>query len=342
MTVFANNFDSWDYVAESDRSFNRITRRIAIPFLILGLIVPFWQISGLEEGGGDTLEQRFVTLQEDAEPAAKVEEPKPEPEPVPEEKPEPEPEKKVEPEKKPEPEPKPEPKVEKPVPLPKPEPTAEQKAEAARRVAEKSGVLAMSDQLAALRDSSTLSGFDSNRRLASGDVLAAKSGTGASGNATQAFSDAAGRTSGGVSGNNSTAARKAQSGTGLDSRRATVKESPIGFGEDKTKPGQDGDKLIAGRTLEEIQSKFDQSKGAFYVIYNRAQRENPNIGAGKIVVSITIAPDGRVTDCKLVSSTFGDPAFEAKVIERVKLINFGPKQVPPFTYPNYPINFLPT
>ena len=71
-------------------------------------------------------------------------------------------------------------------------------------------------------------------------------------------------------------------------------------------------------------------------------RENPNISAGKIIVSLTIAPDGSVTDCKLVSSSFGDPALESKVIQRVKLLNFGAKDVPSFTYPNYPINFLPS
>jgi protein TonB len=66
------------------------------------------------------------------------------------------------------------------------------------------------------------------------------------------------------------------------------------------------------------------------------------MGAGKIVVSLTIAPDGSVTDCKLVSSSFGDPGLEGKIVQRVKLLNFGAKDVPVFTYPNYPINYLPS
>lgn len=323
MSAYATAFDSWDFALESDRSFRRITLRIGIPFLILALVVPYWQVSGLQEGGGDTLETMYVTLAPEAEPAAKAEEPKPEPEdaPKPEEKKE-------------------APKAE------KPQPTPEQLQQQARAVAQKSGVLAMADQLAALRDTSTLAGFDENRPLAS-DVLAAKAGTGATGGssalAAQAFAEAAARESGGIANpSSSSATRRTQSGTGLDSRRTTVVQSPIGFGKDKSKPGQDGDKLLAGRTIEEIQQVFDRHKGAFNVIVTKAMRDNPNIGAGKIVVSLTIAPNGTVTDCKMVSSTYNDPEFEAKIIARVKLLNFGAKDVPTFTYPNYPINILPT
>ena len=96
------------------------------------------------------------------------------------------------------------------------------------------------------------------------------------------------------------------------------------------------------RKSEEIQSSFSREAPAFYAIFNRAVRENHNIGAGKIVVSLTIAPDGLVTDCQLVSSTFADSALEAKVIQRVKLMHFSAKDVQVFTYPNFPIIFSPS
>src|SRR3546814_6640656 len=76
--------------------------------------------------------------------------------------------------------------------------------------------------------------------------------------------------------------RRLQSGAGLGQRRTTTVQAPRGAGPDKTKPGQNGDKLLAGRTLEEIQLTFDRNKGAFYAIFNRAMREDPNIGSGKI------------------------------------------------------------
>ena len=85
---------------------------------------------------------------------------------------------------------------------------------------------------------------------------------------------------------------------------------------------------------------FNKNQGPFYAIFNRAARDNANIGRGKIVVRLTIAPNGSVTSCTLISSSYGDAEFERKVVERVKLINFGPKNAPPFTM-DYPIQFIP-
>ena len=122
---------------------------------------------------------------------------------------------------------------------------------------------------------------------------------------------------------------------------------PRGVSDDKPrkpgtfKPGQSGNAKLAGRTLEEIQLVFDRNKASFYSMFNRALRENPDL-RGKVVVRLTIAPNGSVTACELVSSELGDPDLEQKVIQRVKLLNFGAKNVPEFTYPNYPIVFLPT
>jgi periplasmic protein TonB len=336
VTAFAVGFDNWGYAAEADRNFRRITLQTFLVFLLLTLLATLLNVTGQQEGGGDTLETRFVTLQEAAPPAPAAEEPAPAPEPEPE-PPTPVPEVKPEPKPQPQPVPRPEPKVEKkPEPV-KPQepvpPTPEQLQQQAKARAQRE-LQAVSGDLAALR---SLSGLDPSRPLVT-DV-ASKAGSGSPGGNPNVIASSAQSQSQGVE--SSTPTRR-QSGTGLDSRKTTVVQSPIGFGRDMTKPGQDGDKPIAGRTLEEIQAGFDRNKGAFYVLYNRQQRTNPGMGAGKIVVSLTIAPDGSVTDCKLVSSTFGDPDFEAKVIARVRLINFGAKAVPPFTYPNYPINFLPT
>jgi periplasmic protein TonB len=327
VTAFAVGFDNWGYAAEADRNFRRITLRTVLLFLALTLLVTLLDLSGLQEGGGDTLETRFVTLQESAPPAPVAEEPKPEPEPVPE-PPQPKPE--------PKPVPKPEPVPEKPVPVVQQEPqppTPEQLRQQARARAQQE-LQAVSKELAALR---SMSGLDASRPLT--DMSEVRDGSGTPSGNPNVVAAAARSQSRGVEDSQPT---RRQAGTGLDSRKTTVVQSPIGFGRDMSKPGQDGDKPIAGRTLEEIQAAFDRNKGAFYVLYNRQQRSNPSMGAGKIVVSLTIAPDGSVTDCRLVSSTFGDPDFEAKVIARVRLINFGAKAVPPFTYPNYPINFLPT
>ena len=95
------------------------------------------------------------------------------------------------------------------------------------------------------------------------------------------------------------------------------------------------------RSLEEIQLVFDRNKSALISLYNRARREMADM-QGKMVVRLTIEPDGSVSACTMVSSELGNPELERKILARIQLFNFGTKAVPRYTYPNYPIIFLPT
>jgi periplasmic protein TonB len=326
MSAQTIQWQSWDLAAESDRRFRRLVIIVGIPLLIVGVIVPFLELVGLTRGGGTLTGSRYVELlpEQPAPVAEKVEEPQPA------EQDEPDP---IEPQAAPDPAPQPR-QTAPPVP---PEVQQQRAVERARETASRSGVMAFADQLQALH-----SGVQSIDRP--DESLAALDRSGASGTGDSSlFEQSAAAGSGGIGSPSGTGAtRRTQSGSGLGERRTTQVESPVGFGEDRTRPGQGGDRLVAGRTLEEIQLVFDRNKGAITSIYNRAARDNPNIGAGKIVISVTIAPNGAVTDCKLVSSTFNDPDLERKIVQRVMLMNFGAKDVPVFTYPNYPINFLPS
>jgi TonB family protein len=313
--------DSWGIVSDADRRFRKVATVVVALFIALAILVPFLNLAGLQSGGGDTIERRYVSLMPEAEVADQVEEPKPA----------------EEEQKQAAEEPKPQP-VKKPEPA-KQEPTREQQIETAREKAAQTGVMAMADQLKALRDNS-LSGLDMARPLSS-DVVTAKAGTGATGGAAGgAIANSAAASSGGISGAGTGEQRRSESGAGLGQRRTTTVQSPIGAGPDRSKPGQSGDKVLAARTLEEIQLTFDRNKAAFYALYTRAVRDNPNL-RGKVIVSLTIAPNGSVTDCRIVSSELGDPDLEAKIVQRVKLLNFGAKNVPAFTYPNYPLTFFP-
>src|SRR3546814_12841494 len=80
---------------------------------------------------------------------------------------------------------------------PKPVPTEAQQQAQARAVAKNSGLLAMTDQLAELRDQS-LNGLDTNRSLSS-DRITAQAGTGASGGSSESFTASAHRGSSGRS-----------------------------------------------------------------------------------------------------------------------------------------------
>lgn len=314
-------WESWDLEEEADRRFRRIVFAVGIPALLLAILITLIELQGATRGGGTFDGARYVELlpEKQAEVAPKEEEPKPAPKNEPKTQ-------QAAPKAPPRP-------IEKPVEKPQPNPI-----ETAREVASKSGVMQFTDQLADLRDKNLT--INSNQPLASSS-LSSRGGIGSGGSAESLASSAAAG-SGGIGGVGSASVTSSQSGSGLGTRRTGTVASPVGFGRDLSRPGLNGNKLAAGRTLEEIQLTFDRNKSAYYAIFNRAARENPSIGAGKIVVSLTIAPSGAVTDCHLVSSSFNDPDLERRVIERVKLMNFGAKDVPPFTYPNYPINYIPS
>ena len=90
---------------------------------------------------------------------------------------------------------------------------------------------------------------------------------------------------------------------------------------------------------EEIERVFDRNKGAIYALYNRALRQNPAL-EGKLVLRLTITPDGKVTSCEVVSSELGDPDLEQKLVQRVLLFQFDAKDVETITTTK-PIDFFP-
>jgi TonB family protein len=95
----------------------------------------------------------------------------------------------------------------------------------------------------------------------------------------------------------------------------------------------------AGRSREEIELIFDRNKGAIYALYSRALRERPEL-QGKMVLEFTIAPSGEVTMCRVVSSELGDPELERKIVARVRLFRFEPREVETVTTTK-PIDFFP-
>ena len=95
----------------------------------------------------------------------------------------------------------------------------------------------------------------------------------------------------------------------------------------------------ASRSREEIEMVFDRNKAAIYALYNRALRENPQL-QGKVVLQLTIAPTGEVTDCKILSSELKDEELEHKLIARIKMFKFDERDVELITTTK-PIDFFP-
>ena len=311
--------NDWEYGQRAESRYKRIFRALILLYIILGIIVPFIKLIGQEKGGGEEGKTRYAQMVEPHQeaPVAKKEE-----EPKPAEK-----TKETEPPKPQKPE-----KVEKQV-VEKPVPTQQQQVQTARQVAQRSGLLAMADQLSDLRDRN-LTQLDSTRAQSStqaggGEVI---------GDASQAFAANASSSSNGIAVNTPGSGQRYPNGTKLDSRKTTTVQSPVGFGRDTTQPGQSGNNAIPGRTNEEINTIFDRAKGAFTAIYTRAKRDNANLATeGVVTIAFVIQPDGSVTDCKLISSTLGDADVTNKIVQRASLLNFGPKSVPAFAVQRYPI-----
>jgi hypothetical protein len=109
--------------------------------------------------------------------------------------------------------------------------------------------------------------------------------------------------------------------------------------EESSRPTNNG--LAAGRTDEEIQIVFDRYKASLYRIYNMELRKDPTL-RGKILMRISIEPDGAVSLCKVESTELASPELADKIVERIKRFNFGPKDDVQRVTILYPIDFLPS
>ncbi len=94
-----------------------------------------------------------------------------------------------------------------------------------------------------------------------------------------------------------------------------------------------------GRTDEEIQIVFDRHKAELYRLYNLQLRQEPTL-QGKMILRLTIEPDGSVSFCALQSSDMNAPVLAGQVVGHVRTFDFGAKSVPAITIV-YPIDFLP-
>jgi outer membrane biosynthesis protein TonB len=124
---------------------------------------------------------------------------------------------------------------------------------------------------------------------------------------------------------------------GVQVGRATSSIASIGGGGGDRPLARGGPGL--SRTDEEIQIVFDRYKASFYRLYNRELRNDPTL-RGQMILRLTIEPDGSVSMCVLQTSDMDAPNLSAQVVDRVRTINFGAKEVQALTIV-YPIDFLP-
>jgi TonB family protein len=305
----------WSISKEDERRFRKVLLATLLLTVVLGIAIPMLPVVKKPIDKQAELPPRVAKLIFE-----KHVEPKPKPKPKPVAKPKPKPKQEVK--KKPLPKKTIPPKVVKKV---KPEKPKVDALEQARKKASSAGLLALQDSLADLRDQSVdelrgakrLSNNGSSARKTERALITSKVGTGSQGISTAAMSRDTGSTR-------------------LAARTATEVKSTI------AKPPANSKRKnskTASRSIEEIQIVFDRNKSAIYSLYNRALRKDPTL-QGKLVLRLTIAPSGKITDIELVSSELGDAALERKLVQRIKMFNFGAKQVDAVTL-TYPIDFLP-
>lgn len=313
----------WSIPEEEQRRYRKILKRTLLIFLIFALVLPFLPLPEIPREQEEELPPRLAQLlieRQTPPPAPAVKQPetvRPEPK-----KPQP---KKAEPKKA-------EPKKAEPR---KVEP--QKTIETARAKAERSGLLAFRDELADLRDNSVTSRLEKTSQLAKGPKPApGPTGSGRTSSRALITANAA-ATSGGI---NTGRLSRDTGGGGLGGRATTRVASPVGGGGGGGGELRRGGGGKASRALEEVRLVFDRNKGSIYALYNRALRLDPTL-QGKVVLKLTIAPSGRVTDCQIVSSELRAPDLERKLLARIRQFNFGAKDVDVMVV-TYPIDFLPS
>ena len=294
----------WTPDEDEQKRLRKTARSLLIVFAAIGILIPLLPMS--ERPPPPALPEEVVKL---------VLEPPPPPPPKPEvKKPEP-----------PTPEAKPEPK---PVPPPKP---VDRQAEA-RKKAEKSGLLAMKDQLEDLREalepsemsSAPMIGRVEGPSRAERSLVTSRTGVGSGGINTGKLSSGFGSGPGNLKGH--------AAGTAVPSFTDKIDA-------DQAQASRSGAGGKASRSREEIEIVFDRNKSAIYSLYSRALREQPEL-QGKVVVQLTIAPSGEITDCRIVSTELNDAELERKLIARIRMFRFEAKDVEAMTTTK-PIEFFP-
>jgi protein TonB len=216
-------------------------------------------------------------------------------------------------------------------PAPVVEPPPVDRTQQARERARVAGLLPLTNQLQALRNTVT------NDQLQRADAVGAASSETPFAERSL-ITSRAGTASGGI---NTAALSRNTGGSGLGGRETTQVESPVeGFGEAGGAAQRSGSSDKGSRSREEIERVFDANKGRIFTLYNRALRANPAL-QGKVVLRLTIAADGRVTFCEIVSSELNDPELERGLVQRVLQFEFEARDDVESITTTKPIDFFP-
>ncbi len=363
----------WSTSTDDEIRFKRITQRVLIAALVLGVALPWLPVMKEDRSKPQELPPRLAKLVLERENV-----PPPPPKPLAPEKPEQQ--AKAEPVPTTVPQAKPEAPKARPKPAeptmkhadapearnPQPNKPPGEVLDGIRRKAAGVGLLAMSKDLAELRGAPVAVQLKSDIKPGPGVGTGVGVGVGAGtdpGLPTRALITS--NATGGSGGINTAGYSRDTGGGGLAGRATTLVAGVAGGGGgggfggggvrggkgdgNGTQVGQAGGKGgtvqrggsgKASRSIEEIKLVFERNKGAIYAIYNRALREDASL-QGKVVLKLTISPAGNLVDCRIESSELKAPELEGKLLARIRQFDFGAKDVDQMIV-TWPLDFLPS
>ena len=306
----------WNTDARDQKEFRKILLVVLFFTCLLGIIVPMWTIPVPDRIEVVEIPKRLAKLML----AKKAPPPPP---PVVKKKEEKKEEKKDEKKK--------DKKIEKPKKVEQPVP---EKVVTKRKKVERAGLMAFKDDFADL-----ISDTKDVKLGAAAKISGAGKGSRAKTATRSLVTSGVGASSGGINtaalSRNAGGGGKELAGVGFSRVESSIGEG-VYAGDDRPLSGGAG----PSRTDEEIQIVFDRYKAALYRIYNRELRKNPTL-QGKMVLRLTIEPDGSVSACAVDSSDMDAPSLNEGISARVRKFNFGAKDGVPSVTILYPIDFLP-
>jgi len=301
----------WTTGKSQDQKFQRLLGIVFLVCLVLSIVWPFIPVPEPDPFDVEEIPPRIAQLLLEEKPLP------PPPPPVVEEEPEPLPD-----------EPEPEQVVEE-TPEPEPEPEPEPDREEIAREQAQAALMPFAEDLADLVDNELLDQVADDRDLTASVGEAER-------NERSMITSKVGTASSGI---NTAAMSRNTGGSGIAGRNTTRVASPVAGIGPAGGASRSGSSGKASRSREEIELVFDKNKGAIFALYNRALRRDPSL-EGKLVLKLTIDPNGTVSLCEVVSSELGDAELERKLVARIKLFRFEAKDVEAITTTK-PIDFFP-
>ncbi|MDM4768718.1 hypothetical protein [Solimonas sp. SE-A11] len=97
----------------------------------------------------------------------------------------------------------------------------------------------------------------------------------------------------------------------------------------------------ATRSPQEVQDVFDRNRAPLQRIFMKYQQRMPLEQVLRLELRFTVAPDGRVSEPAVVSSTYGDRELEGMVQAWLSGLRFEARDVPAVVIDRYPLMYHP-